>query len=235
MKRASEFRADARNALSGRWGGAVGTTFVASLLGANVLMSGTSTVSGNAVNQSDSFQQMTEQMPAETLKYVMAAVIAISSVLAIAGIVQFIVGAFVSLGLIQYNMNLIDGKEALIGELFSKSSMLGKALWLRLRMGIFTLLWTLLLIIPGIIKSYSYSMAGFIMTENPEIDAKEAMEVSINMMKGNKWRLFCLQLSFIGWILLGVLTLGIGLLFVEPYMNAAYASFYDEISRDYAG
>ena len=111
--------------------------------------------------------------------------------------------------------------------------MFGKAFWLRLRMGIFTFLWTLLLIIPGIIKSYAYSMSGFILAENSEMTAKEAMKVSEKMMAGNKWRLFCLQFSFIGWQLLLYLSFGesasCGL---TPYMNAATAAFYDEISRE---
>ncbi|MDO5305387.1 MAG: DUF975 family protein, partial [bacterium] len=68
--------------------------------------------------------------------------------------------------------------------------------------------------------------------ENPEMTAKEAMEVSERMMQGNKWRLFCLNISFIGWNLLGMLSLGIGMLWVNPYQNAAVAAFYDEISRE---
>ena len=154
------------------------------------------------------------------------------AVFAVVGLVQFIVGGFVSLGLMQYNLDLIDGKEVTFGQIFSKSSLLGKALWLRLRTAIFTMLWSLLFIIPGIIKAYSYSMSGFIMAENPEMSAKEAMTVSIDMMKGNKWRLFCMEISFIGWGLLSVLTLGIGFLWLSPYMNAAYAAFYDDVSRN---
>ena len=64
------------------------------------------------------------------------------------------------------------------------------------------------------------------------MSAKEAMEVSKKMMQGNKWRLFCLQFSFIGWMILGSLTLGIGFLWINPYMNAAVTSFYDDISRE---
>ena len=75
-------------------------------------------------------------------------------------------------------------------------------------------------------------MAGFIMSENPEISAKGAMEMSMKMMNGNKFRLFCLRLSFIGWFILGILTLGIGLLWIIPYMNAATAAFYDDVSRN---
>ena len=154
------------------------------------------------------------------------------SIILIWALVQLFVGSFVSLGLIQYNLNLIDGKEVTVGQIFSKTSMFGKALWLRIRTALFVFLWTLLLIIPGIIMSYAYSMAGYIMTENPEMSAKEAMEVSKKMMQGNKWRLFCLQFSFIGWMILGSLTLGIGFLWINPYMNAAVTSFYDDISRE---
>ena len=152
---------------------------------------------------------------------------AVVSILIIVGLVQYVIGSFVSLGLIQYNLDLIDGKDVEFGQIFSKASMFGKAFWLRLRMDIFTFLWTLLLIIPGIIKSYAYSMS-----ENSEMTAKEAMKVSEKMMAGNKWRLFCLQFSFIGWQLLCILSLGIGFLWLTPYMNAATAAFYDEISRE---
>ena len=170
-------------------------------------------------------------MPMDVLLIIAALLMVSALVLLIIAIVQFIIGSFVSLGLARYNLNLIDGKEATVGQIFCHSSIWGKAVWLRLRMSIFIFLWTLLLIIPGIIKSYSYSMAGFIMSENPEMSAKEAMEVSMGMMKGNKWRLFCLQLSFIGWGILCIFTIGIGFLWLSPYMNAATAAFYDEVSR----
>ena len=157
---------------------------------------------------------------------------AIVTVLIVVGLVQYVIGSFVSLGLIQYNLDLIDGKDVEFGQIFSKASMFGKAFWLRLRMGIFTFLWTLLLIIPGIIKSYAYSMSGFILAENSEMTAKEAMKVSEKMMAGSKWRLFCLQFRFIGWHLLCILSLGIGFLWLTPYMNESTAAFYDEISRE---
>ncbi|MBQ9155707.1 MAG: DUF975 family protein [Eubacterium sp.] len=198
-------------------------------------MSGGQSVTGSVANQGGNLSQMTEDIPSEAMVVIAAVVVAVASVVAVIGLIQFIVGAFVSLGLIQFNMNLIDGRQARFGDIFSKTSMLGKALWLRIRIAIFTFLWTLLLIVPGIIKSFAYSMAGFIMAENPEIDAKEAMEVSMAMMQGNKWRLFCLNLSFIGWGFLCLLTFGIGFFWLSPYTNAATAAFYDEVSREYAG
>lgn len=241
MRVASDFRELARRALSGKWGSAVLTTLVASILGADIMVNGGSSTSGitnsvtNVVNRGNgdsSYNGILSTMSITSLTYILGAMMAIVTVLIVVGLVQYVIGSFVSLGLIQYNLDLIDGKDVEFGQIFSKASMFGKAFWLRLRMGIFTFLWTLLLIIPGIIKSYAYSMSGFIMAENPEMTAKEARKVSEKMMAGNKWRLFCLQFSFIGWQLLCILSLGIGFLWLTPYMNAATAAFYDEISRE---
>lgn len=101
------------------------------------------------------------------------------------------------------------------------------ALYALLALKIF--LWTLLLIIPGIIKSLSYSMAPFIAIEHPEYSVSEAINASKAMMKGHKMRLFLLCLSFIGWMILGLLTLGIGYLWLMPYMYTTVAAFYNNI------
>ena len=95
---------------------------------------------------------------------------------------------------------------------------------------LFLVLWGMLFIIPGIIKSYSYAMTFFIMSDNPEIDGMEAITQSRKMMDGNKWRLFCLDFSFIGWLLLSILTCGVlYIVYVGPYMQAAHAAFYQSI------
>ena len=234
MRRAADFRAIARGSLSGHWASALGTTLLAGILGADITMQrSVAGAAGNIYSQysGDDGGAVNIKMPMDVLLIIAALLMVSALVLLIIAIVQFIIGSFVSLGLARYNLNLIDGKEATVGQIFCHSSIWGKAVWLRLRMNIFIFLWSLLLIIPGIIKSYSYSMAGFIMSENPEMSAKEAMEVSMGMMKGNKWRLFCLQLSFIGWGILCIFTIGIGFLWLSPYMNAATAAFYDEVSR----
>ena len=95
---------------------------------------------------------------------------------------------------------------------------------------LYVVLWSLLFIIPGIIASYSYAMTSFILAENPEMDANEAIGRSKEMMYGNRWRLFCLHFSFIGWDILATLTLGIGNLWLVPYKQAASAAFYREVS-----
>ena len=87
-------------------------------------------------------------------------------------------------------------------------------------------LWSLLFIIPGIIKSYEYCMAEYIIAENPDIDAKRALQLSKAMTDGEKWHIFGMQLSFIGWYLLGCLCCGVGVLFVEPYYQATMAELY---------
>ena len=87
-------------------------------------------------------------------------------------------------------------------------------------------LWTLLLIIPGIIKTYQYFMVPYILAENPNIETKRAFELSKEMTKGEKFNIFLLQLSFIGWAILCLFTCGIGYLFLEPYMNATFAELY---------
>ena len=94
---------------------------------------------------------------------------------------------------------------------------------------IFLLLWTLLFIIPGIVKSYSYAMTFYIKVDHPEYSADQAITESRILMQGNKLKLFMLDLSFIGWILLGSLCFGIGVLWVVPYMESAHAEFYRDL------
>lgn len=87
-------------------------------------------------------------------------------------------------------------------------------------------LWYLLLIIPGIVMAYAYRMVPYILADNPNIGYKRALKLSTEMTRGHKFRIFVLDLSFIGWILLGVLALFIGVLFVMPYINATNAELY---------
>ena len=97
---------------------------------------------------------------------------------------------------------------------------------------IYIMLWTLLFYIPGIVKSYSYAMTPYILLDKPELSATEAITESRNMMNGHKMELFLLDLSFIGWILLSLLTCGILFFYVAPYMQAARAEFYRTLKGD---
>lgn len=95
--------------------------------------------------------------------------------------------------------------------------------------GLYTVLWTLLLIVPGIVKSYSYAMTPYILYDYPELSYNAAIEKSMEMMQGHKMRLFLLHLSFIGWAILSVLTCGIGFFFLLPYMYTAQGAFYEDL------
>lgn len=90
-------------------------------------------------------------------------------------------------------------------------------------------LWSLLLVIPGIIMAHAYAVTPYILEEHPEIGAWEASRVSQKMMRGHKFRLFRLYLSFIGWALLCVPTLGVGFLWLVPYMQMSQAAFYSDL------
>ena len=98
---------------------------------------------------------------------------------------------------------------------------------------LFTFLWTLLLIIPGIIKAFSYALTPYIIMDEPELTAKQAIARSCEIMQGRRWKLFCLYLSFIGWGILCLLTFGIGFLWLVPYMNASVAAFYEDARAEY--
>ncbi|SFH55828.1 Protein of unknown function [Tindallia magadiensis] len=103
-----------------------------------------------------------------------------------------------------------------------------KTMFLR---GLYNFLWFLLLIIPGIVKHYQYKMVPYIMVEEPHLDSGEAIQKSIDMTQGQKLDLFVLDLSFIGWYLLGSIMFGIGVFFVHPYYEATYAQLYHQLKK----
>lgn len=101
--------------------------------------------------------------------------------------------------------------------------------------GFLNFLWFLLLIIPGIVMSYAYRMVPYILTDNPNIGYRRALQLSSDMTRGHKFDIFVLDLSFLGWILLGLLALFVGVLFVMPYINATNAELYLELRRQALG
>ena len=106
---------------------------------------------------------------------------------------------------------------------------LGGIILIGLLTTLFTLLWSLLLVIPGIVKSYSYAMSYYVKVDHPEYGWKACVDESIRLMRGHKWELFMLDLSFIGWYIVGSLCLGVGILWVTPYLAATRAQFYESI------
>lgn len=145
----------------------------------------------------------------------------------------FLVGPL-AIGLLNTFLYLLRGDTKLVDNMFRLGF---KPYWRSVLcyflLAVKVLLWMLLFIIPGIIKSFAYAMAPFILKDNPELSALEAIKKSRLMMKGNKWRLFVLILSFIGWFLLGLLTLGIGYFWLAPYIYTTMAAFYEDVKAGY--
>lgn len=225
--RAKEFRKYAWDALKGHWKTAVLAGIVASILGGNV-----ATMGGSGSSQSglDSIQEIMASNPEAAAEAIPVILIGLLIPLLIAVVVSIIVGGAVSLGYARFNLDVVDGQELRVKTLFSQFSRFGTGVAMRFLTTLFIFLWSLLLIIPGVIAGLGYAMTPYILAENPEMGALEAMKASKEMMKGHKARLFCLQLSFFGWYLLGAVTMGILNLWVVPYAEAAVAGFYREVS-----
>ena len=258
MKYAEDFRAIARESLRGRWKVAILTGFVASLIGAGIATSGGgSSSSSNSNSVGTLFHDF--QTTDVWLRFRTLIIIAVV-ILAVWLIVTIVISGAGKLGYAIFNLKLVDNKEVSLSDLFSQFHRLGTGFCMNFLMALYTLLWTLLFIIPGIIKGFSYAMTPYILAENPGMTVSEAITKSRQIMDGNKFRLFCLGISFIGWTTLCVLPslilmlviIGIagntqqlttllwiipasipafiGALFLTPYVEAANAAFYRDVS-----
>lgn len=226
MYYASDFRRIAREALRNNWGLAIITGLVASLLGVE---------SGLTFPDLEWTQEYSDLASTTYGRMFLAIFAGFFGFAFIYGVVVFIIGSAVHLGYIRFNRNLLDRTNPQFMDIFSRFEMFGKAFLLRLLMLIYTLLWTFLFIIPGIIAAYRYAMAPYILEENPNMSANEAIACSKEMMRGNKWRLFCLQISFIGWGIVSLITCGIGFLWLTPYMYMAEVAFFYDVSGKFSG
>ena len=238
MKTASEFRAEARAALKDNWLTAIAVSAVALLLGAigdgginfSINVDSTSGVSADL----SALGQCLFSFRYGNLVFngfLMAA--AIWAILAAVAAIAFslIVGGTLRVGYARYHLGLIHGEAPQFRTLFDYFSYWKTAALAALLKAVYVLLWSLLLIVPGIMASYSYTMTEYLLAENPELSAQEAMAQSKAMMEGNRWRLFCLDLSFIGWQLLSsLLPLRIGTIVLSPYTETAHAAFYRELT-----
>ncbi|MBQ9151322.1 MAG: DUF975 family protein [Clostridia bacterium] len=151
------------------------------------------------------------------------------------GIGSLLLSAFFTYGTAHVFLQLIRGQKDKVdvADVFKGTDHAGDLILLSVMTTLFTLLWTLLFIIPGIIKGYAYAMAPYIKYDHPEYDWRQCLDESQRYMKGNKWQLFCLHFSFIGWLLLGALCCGVGTLWVAPYQAAAEANFYENLKAIY--
>ena len=219
-------RARARANLNGNWGVSVAVALVASLLGG--LLAGGSFLP-------DWQSELTAYFPfLQKIADVMNQGIPIGRFTfslrgGVIGLAAFLIGGVLQLGYAEFLLKQHDGEQADFNLLFSKFDAFGTGFAQRFLRGLYTTLWSLLFIIPGIIKGYAYAMTPFILAEHPNLTASQAIKLSEQMMDGHKSELFILELSFIGWALLAALTMNLGNIFLNPYQNAAHAAFYRQL------
>ena len=224
---AYDHRARAREALRGNWVTAVLVYLVAGLLiGSSDSPSFNFNLNIEAGHVDFSLSQELEQFLEGTLGLAMPLVITLSLLLLV---VRLALGGVMSMGRATYSLNLIDGAEAEFADLFTGFGRFYDALIMNVVSILMVFLGALLFVVPGIILGYAYAMAPYILAENPDISGTEALRLSRQMMKGHKWELFWLELTFIGWSILAAFTLGLGNLALEPYKGISKASFYRDV------
>ena len=221
----SDYRRVARENLTGNWPLSIGVGAVACLLGGLII--GTSfipefnfRIEGQDISSiSDLLNLLTASGGASAF--------GLGSALAL---VQLIIGGVIQLGYARYLLKQHNRASFELQDLFSQFDRFGQGFLQSFLRGLYVFLWSLLFVIPGIVKGYAYAMTPFIMAENPDMTANEAITASRELMDGHKGELFILDLTFIGWDLLAALSLNLGHLALNPYKNAAYAAFYKDLT-----
>lgn len=198
-----------------------------------ILTTGTSVAVNNKTNSAATVDITTSGAPADSIPPEQAALIfaGVLSAVIVIFIVSFLLRIFLfnplEVGCFRFfnkNVENPPAPLAIIGEGFNDY---GRVFITMLLRDLFIFLWTLLLIIPGFMKAYSYRLVPYIVKDNPELTPQEVLDLSTRMMAGNRWQAFLLDLSFIGWILLGVVTLNLGNIFwTNPYMQNTSAALY---------
>jgi uncharacterized membrane protein len=198
--------------------------FVVSLV---LLFAGANTRGGGSSGGREGFNRYRGEINERTLVVIgfIILIVAIIAIIAIA--IRIFAGYMLEVGGRKFFIRAAEGETNMgyLGYAFSEGRYFNVLLTMLLR-SVYTFLWSLLLIIPGIVKSYAYRMVPYILADNPQIGRRRAIELSNEMTNGEKWNMFVLDLSFLGWYLLGVIALGVGVLFVHPYEDATNAELY---------
>ena len=255
MKTSSEFRAIARRALKGKWQNAFIAALIFGILSSDILDTFLRiNISDNDIEYSSSIVQRILNSPLSMqFSTQFAPLIAlITSVGLLLSLVRFVVGGPVEMGYRIYNTRLVSGVENSVNDLFSQFKRFADGFISRLLRTLFIFLWALLLVIPGIVKSYAYRMTPYIMNDFPELTPSQCIDFSKKLMNGYKGELFLLELSFLGWGFLTAIPMSVGMFifmrgtgagalilaillivisnflgfFVTAYFNAAEAAFY---------
>ena len=163
--------------------------------------------------------------------FLMFIIMIVTSIIPLLGIIIvyfFLLGPF-KFGFANFYLSIVRKQEVKVGLIFTGFNEFWKCFAANFMIMLFVFLWSLLLIIPGILAAYSYAMTFFIIVDNPEMTASAAIAQSKKIMYGNRWKLFCLCFRFFGWALLCILTCGIGNFWLLPYMGTSFAEFYEDI------
>jgi integral membrane protein len=155
------------------------------------------------------------------------------AILHLIGLVLFILALPLTWGYQTLFLGAVRGGEATAKDMFEgyNKELFSRVLTTTLLYYVYVFLWSMLLLIPGCIKAYSYAMTPYILKDNPEMKNNAAIEESMRMMDGHKLELFLLDLSFIGWAILSILTCCIGFLWLIPYINMAHVNFYEDLKK----
>ena len=226
---AKTLRSRARANLAGSWGISIAVAVVASLLGG--LITGLSFLPEVEASLVTWFPFLEELAESLNRGYRIGS-FTLNFRSGIFGLAAFLIGGVLQMGYADYLLKQHDGKETNFNDLFSRFDHFGTGFAQKFLRGLYVTLWSLLFIIPGIMKSYSYAMTPFILAEYPELTASQAIRLSDDMMDGYKAELFILDISFIGWNLLAAMTLNLGNIALNPYKNAAYTAFYRQLQAE---
>ena len=234
MLKAKDFRRYARESLRGRWLKAGGAGLGAGLFGGAIISGWSSGSSGGGAESGSSSAAGSEVLASlgsgpDVPPMFLAILMGFVLVLLLWAIVILVIGGATTLGYAKYNLNLVDDKEPKLKDIFSQYDRLGTGFGMQFFRGLFTFLWSLLFVIPGIIASYSYYMTPFILCERPDMTSREAIRESKELMRGNKWRLFCLEFSFIGWELLASGVIGVVIMLIMTPMILADGASVDAV------
>ena len=226
----SDYRRIARENLKDNWALSIGVAILASMLGG--LLIGSDFLPELNINISNQNISNLNELFQATLGGTRIT-FGFTSAL---NLLHFILGGVIQLGYTQFLLKQYNRANYETKDLFSQFDRFGQGFAQHFLRSLYTFLWGLLFVIPGIVKSYAYAMTPYIMAENPDMTASEAITASKQMMDGHKGELFWLDLTFIGWGLLCILTLNIGHIALNPYKNAARTVFYKDLTsgRPYA-
>lgn len=215
----SDYKKIAKNSLRGHWGTVLFSCFLCSVFGAFFFSIPFIITHCSLV--------VTAMVYFEPLPHYFILLVVVESLLLL---LYFFIGSSMELGYIDLNLSMLDRRKASILKVVAHFGKMDKAIWFRILYAVMKLVGFLVFVIPGLYVTLAYSMTPYIIEEKKHFSLIQAMQASRMIMKGHKSELFFLRLSFLGWYLLGILTLGIGFFYTIPYIKCTEAVFFNEIS-----